>query len=268
MTDATVPLHDDEPSDENPTAVGPMRVARIWKKRQPMSEGSLGTSLKALDILYDDGEPLTREELEARLIPRLDPYERSYITDWYRHSRDLKRQYVARRASEDGSAQPSSLKDTVVSIDRAIHGWITAVFLKRVSQGHTVIRTADGRLGAGPGKPRMARADGRTVAYTAATRHQLAQEDHEKHRLYLVDVELSELLKQLELPDEAARAQLLAYLVRRFLGNAENQETKSLDMRKIRPMFDHLDRIADTPAIRQALIQRLFTVLFPRPEGA
>src|SRR5262245_39062342 len=94
MTKTADPIVDDEASDD-PTPVGPLRVARIWTRRYP-NEGSLNTSLKAMDVLYDAGEPLSREELETRLIAKLDPYERAYLQAWHVRNKAYHRQWTRR----------------------------------------------------------------------------------------------------------------------------------------------------------------------------
>lgn len=249
-----VPVEDD--ALDEPTPVPPTQVARIWKKRAP-NEGSLGTSLKAMDVLYDAGEPLTREELEIRLMARLDPYERSYLEAWYVH-----RQEQMHRARKSHS---SELK--TVSSEHALHGWMTSVFLKRL-QSKTVLRTADGRLQPGPGAPRIARADGRVLPYTRESREVFAQEDRDKQRQYLAGLEWAELLSQLPVRDPAARAQLLALLLRRLIiGIRKGRHDKwPLDERLVSPKLNRLVSLANTPAIQQAILQRALDVLWQDTE--
>lgn len=262
MSDA-VNLPVDEEALDDPTAV-PVRVARIWKRHRPASEGSLATSLKAMDVLYDAGEPLTREELERRLIPRLDPYERAYLEAWYRRERQAQQDYHAKRANKP--TPPIFEPDNTGSnIEPAVHRWITRVFLARLT-GRTLERTADGKLQPGVGTPVVLRMDGRRVPYTCETRQDLAQEDRALHQQYLADLELSELFQRLHLPTQAARAQLLYLLVRRLLIGFKTDGRKfPLDERLVSPQLNRLVALADTSALQRAVLQRAFDAIWTAP---
>jgi hypothetical protein len=270
MTDRVHPPIEDEALDD-PTPVGPMRVARIWRTKRPPFEGSLATSLKAMDVLYDAGEPLTREELESRLIPRLDPYERGYLQDWHIRQQEYHRAYHLRhrkslRKSPTRSVQEGELQ--LSCTERAVHAWVTTVFLTRARVGRTLERMADGKLRPGPGTPRMARADGRLVPYTSETRHQLAEEDRIAHRQYLADVEWVELFKTLPVAGVAARAQVLTLLMRRlFFGVKTGGDPKPpFDERGLTHKLNRLISLADTPAVQKAVLQHAFNALLTELE--
>jgi hypothetical protein len=252
---AAHPPIEDEASDD-PTPVGPMRVARLWKRRNPRTDGSINTSLKAMDVLYDAGEPITRDELEARLFPRLDPYEAAYIKDWWLHQKEVEQSRYKRTTH---SKERNALRSVELpSLQRALHTWITQVFLKRVKPGKTVTQTADGRLMPGSNAPFVARADGQVLRYTPETRKQFADEDREAHRKYLTDLEWAELMKTLPVADVAARAQLLMLLVRRLLIRTKFP----LDERSISPKLNRLVSLADTPAVQKTVLQRALDALW------
>ena len=265
MTDVLHPQAEDEASDD-PTPV-PMRVARIWKKNRPPNEGSLSISLKAMDVLYDAGEPLSREEIATRLVASLDPYEQAYLKAWDRHDRQSQRDRQLRRTNKP-TPNVFDPDDLGSNIEQSTHRWITRVFLARLrSRGHTLERLADGRLRPGSGSPVVLQMDGSLARYTAETRHALAQEEQAKHRHYLVNLELSELFQRLPLSDQVARAQLLYLLVRRLLiGFKTDGQKFPLDERIVSPQLNRLVNLAETADLQKAILQRALDAIWTAPE--
>lgn len=250
-----------EPID--PDADEALSDRRVWRRPDP-KQGSYGISLTVMGVLYDAGEPLSLDALIARVGMVLDPYQWAYIEAWYLHVRQRassyqRKAYRQKRNLTADNGLSAVRKHLAKPRALALRHWIKDVFLKRIRQGHTLAQDPDGRYRPGPRAPMKLTHDGKLIRYTPEARQELAHADHAAGREHLVLLEWKRIQSDLDLALPAARAQLVAYLARRLLGD----QTTPLDERKIRPMFDHIDRIADTPAIRRAVFLRMFADLFP-----
>lgn len=246
------------PTDETPERVF-SSGRRIWQRANP-SQGSSRLALLAMSVLYDAGEPLTREAIAERLISKLDPYQRGYLEAWYQRRQDIMRSAnIKRRGAPDNSNNgPLELP----TMDQIVPQWLRQVFLKRISQGSTLERLPDGRYQPGKTAPRILTMDGRRLAFTPEARHEVERDEMEAGRRHLVNVELDRLVRDFGIHTRAARTQFLVLLMRKVF-SLKSEGPQPLDERKLVPQLTHLLRlIADTPARQRELLQRAFDALW------
>jgi hypothetical protein len=237
---------------------------RIWKRHDP-GQGSLSISLKAMDVLYDAAQPLTKPELIERLIAKLDPYERSYLEAWHLHQRDRNRQSL-RRANGKDSVRKAPRTLSPLNFDRTVHVWLTQVFEQRLRAqrkgGRTLIKDEDGRYRPGPKAPEATTADGRVVRYTPEIRETLTHEEHEEGRTYLAKLELEHVMKGLDLTTTAAKMQFFSIVLRRLLLGNSPKSQLPLDERIVAPALNLIVRQADTNGIKRRVLEHLFSTLW------
>ena len=241
-----------EETGDRPVSPDPER--RIWKRRNA-AHGSTFLSLKAFAVLYDVGRGLTRQELADELRQRLVPTEIAYLQAW--HLRRLRQvsQCIARHRKPSVIAVSHESAITT-SIERALLVWLSLVFCKRVNQGHTLVRDADGRYMPGPRSPRIQTLDGQLIPYTPAVRHELEQADRAAGRAHLALLEWKKALAAPDMVTVDARAQVLIYLARRlFIGT--NRKLFPLDERQLSSRFLDLLHLADTPTVKRAVFERV-----------
>jgi hypothetical protein len=220
------------PPDED-VDPGPWAGRRIWQRANP-GLGSSQLTLLAMAVLYDAGEPLTREAIAERLLPRLDVYQLGYLEAWAMRRRDVQRRTTARRrGSVIVLEQPSTI--TPVAVDEAVPLWLTYSFLVRARTGHTLERLPDGRFQPGRTAPRVLTLDGRRIAFTPEA-HDLAHAEADAGRLHLVGVAFDRLVKAAGLQTRAARVQLLGLLLRR-VGAVTTDDARAFDERTIAPRW-------------------------------
>lgn len=245
------------PTDETPERVF-SSGRRIWQRANP-SQGSSRLALLAMSVLYDAGEPLTREAIAERLIVKLDPYQRGYLEAWYQHRSHMHRRDVAKAEHRDYAL---SVVGTPPTLSQAVRNWITQVFLQRVRSGSTLERLPDGRYQPGKTAPRILMMDGRRLAFTPEARHEVERDEMEAGRRHLVNVELDRLVRDFGIHTRAARTQFLVLLMRKVF-SLKSEGPQPLDERKLVPQLTHLLRlIADTPARQRELLQRAFDALW------
>lgn len=248
----------DQPDDEAVEASSSDR--RVWKRADP-SKGSSLLTLKVFGILYDAGEPLTREQIAERLIPQLSATTTGYLKAWYVRRLEQQVQWQAKSRGDVSLVERSTRLTPEWTITDAIKRWVLEVFAQRLqkkkgSLGRTLVRDADGRYSPGPSAPRIMTLDGQLLSYTPAVRRELEHADRERGRTHLALVEWDQLLKRPEFATAAARAHLVMFLMRRLL--LEDGKWP-LDERKVQGQFGHLLQLADTPAIRRDVIQQAIT---------
>lgn len=219
---------------------------RIWKRRDG-SQGSSQLALNAMAVLYDAGQPLSRNELASRLLPRLDAYARAYLEAWYGRRRDQ----IAR-----AQKRPINIViDKTMLTEVALRTWLTNSFFVR-AKGGTLIRDPDGRYRPGPRAPIAVTMDGDRKAFTPTVRHELEQADHDRSRAHAAVMELTRVLGKLDLAPERNRVQIITYLLRRFYVG-----TNSFDERRLNAEFKHLLQIADTADVMKAVLRHVFDAL-------
>lgn len=234
---------------------------RVWKRWNP-AQGSSALSLKAMAVLYDAGQPLSRDELADRLLPQLDPYALDYLAAWYQ--RRLVQQSRA-NATYRGIESETSLSGKRDVSDSpaprvALRRWISEIFARRV-YGGTLIRDSDRRLRPGPRAPRAQTIEGALVPFTPEKRQELEQADHDRSHEHLALLAWSRGRTSLDLSTVEARAHLLIFLARRLLIGADKK--LPFDERRLIALFDDVIRLADTPAVKQALMQRALIEIWP-----
>ena len=242
---------------------------RIWKRR----DGSQGTSqivLTVFRILYDAGQPLTRDEIADRFLQQIDPYQRGYLEAWYlrlrgqQHNWNLKYRPTERRAKNNARLSHKDIPD----VARVVRRWLSKMLGDRVNHTRSLIRDADGRYRLGPVAPSVQTNEGEKVSYTPAMRVELEETDHEASRGYLALLEWSKLCAKPEFQTAEARVQLLMLVARRLI-IGENKSTMPLDERIVAPRLKYLLQLPDTPGTKRVLLQRilddLFAVLDPKP---
>jgi hypothetical protein len=232
---------------------------RVWKRHVGM--GSTRLTLKAMGVLYDAGAPLSRAEIIERLVPLLDPYERGYLEARYLRWCEKHRKHNRRRRKQNDDAEADSSASSSVGLHESVQSWLTEIFLKRVSQGHTLIRDPDGRFRPGAKAPNMQTMDGRVVAFTPEARIQLAQEERDQGRSHLALVQWDRTTRTLDLSTPGARVQLLTWLIRRFFDQPK-AATGPFDERSLRSLMDDLVRLADNDSLKKLILQRAFDALW------
>jgi hypothetical protein len=250
------PDHRDEETEPPPVP----SFRRLWK-RHDGGHGSTQLALKAMGVLYDAGAPLTRDELEARLLPLLDPYQRSYLEAWH-----LRRKALIRNALRKHKRRPEIVeraRSTIsTGIQAAVHGWVGEVFLRRV-YGQSLVRDPDGRYRPGPKAPRVLTIDGRLVAYTPEARQELTTKEHEDGRTHLALLEWTRLTKKFDLTTPATRAQVFIMLLRRwFIGPNLDKVKGRLDERLIAPHLEQMMRVTESPGIQRRVIHQMLETLW------
>ena len=235
---------------------------RIWKKRTG-SEGSSQIVLAVYGILYDAGQPLTRDDIADRLIARLDPYQRAYLETWY--LRVCERQEIQKQRKRplgirvNESTRMSTPLD-VPDIRRAVRHWLSKTLSDRLRTTQSLIRDADGRYRPGAKPPRILTIDGRLLAFTPAMRQELEQTDHDAGRGYLALLEWSKLIADPAFQTAEARVQLL-WLVGRRLVIGEKKTGAPLDERHVGPRLKYLLGLPDTPGVKRVLLERILADL-------
>ena len=221
---------------------------RVWKQWQPSRQGSSGLSLKTIGILYEAGEPLTRDELAARLAAQLEPTERGYLEAWYLRLCEQQLRSVYRNRDSNRVRRSRGTK-VIPPIQRITQRWISAVFRK----AHSVIRDSDGRYRPGPVVPLAQTMDGQLVPFTPEARQQLTQADHDNGRTHLASIEWRDLQKRLVLTTPEALAQVASFLLRRYW--LPERGKRPFDERQLQGECQRLLQLADTDAIRRAVVQ-------------
>jgi hypothetical protein len=145
---------------------------------------------------------------------------------------------------------------------RAVRSWLSAVFAKRVTQGYTLSRDADGRFRPGSNAPRALTIDGRLVKFTPETRRELEQAEHDEGRAHLALVEWERVTATLDLSTVEARTHLLILLARRLLIGPV-KTLAPFDERRVSPLLNDLERLADTLAVKRTVLQRALDALWP-----
>lgn len=234
--------HDD---DADPPASSSRRV---WK-RHGGSQGSSQLALAAMGVLYDAGEPLTRDQLAERLLPRLDAWARDYLEAWHLRRLEQKEKW-RRKAGAVRDSKPAVMESRTVQ--SAVRDWLTEIFARRSYTTQTLIRLPDGRYTPGPKAPLMKTIDGDLVRYTPETRRELADADQQKARMHLVRLEFTRAAAALSNHSPAARAHALWFLLRRLYAIGSKAV---LHERELRREFEHLLRVADTRETQEAVIR-------------
>lgn len=253
----TAPSNHTTDDETNETEAVPA-FGRVWQKRNP-HQGSSPLSLKAMAVLYDAGQPLSRDELADRLLPQLDAYACSYLEAWWLRKTAQGRAKILRHRHRPVTV--AEVQPTVTS-QRALRAWLSAVFAQRVRHSHTLLRDPDGRFRPGPIPPQVQTLDGRIMDFTPEARHALEQADHDQGRTYRALLEWKQVTATLDLTTVAARSQLLMYLAQRF-GVGSNPSKLPLDGRRLVALFDHLLTLADTPAVQRAVLQHALDAIWP-----
>jgi len=102
--------------------------------------------------------------------------------------------------------------------------------------------------------------DGQLLAFTPDKRLELEQAEHDEGRAHLAMLEWERITAGLDLRTLEARAHLLILLTRRLLVGLGVGKPLPLDERRVQ--FNHLLRVADTPAVKRAVLQRAFDALW------
>jgi hypothetical protein len=240
------------PSEEEPDEAAPtFGQRRVWKRANPW-QGSSRLALLTMAVLYDVGEPLTRDAIAERLIPRLDPYQRGYLEAWYQHHRGWQR----KKEVLDG--QRTSLDRP---FERIVRVWLTQVFCQR-TKGGTLERLPDGRYQPGRTAPRVMTLDGHSLAYTPEARHELERTEAEQGRQHLIGVELAGIVKEYAISTPAACSQFLHLLIRHlYLHVPKGEGSDPIDERKLQGRLQHLLKLADTPSTKRHVLQQAFDAL-------
>lgn len=223
---------------------------RIWKRRDG-SQGSSQLALAAMAVLYDAGQPLTRDQIVERLWPRLDDYARAYLQAWYARYRDQQNRNQRRaRGTVNVKFQNITLTAGIVSLRR----WVNQVFAPRAKTGHTLIQHPDGRYEPGPRAPFLTTMEGARVRYTPEVRRDVEQADQQNGRLHLIQLEVKRAVATLPDQSPVARAQAFRFLVRQLYGGASKGPLNAWDLRRA---FDHLLQVADTRETQDAAIRQV-----------
>lgn len=255
IDDTTLVMEEEEaPSEAGPTSQG----RRIWQRANPW-QGSSRLALLAMAVLYDAGEPLTRDQLADQLIPRLDAYQRGYLEAWYQRKQQVQSRSNSKRRDKSLEAQRELPE---VPLDRIVRTWLTQSFVKRATYGTTLERLPDGRYQPGKTAPRVVTLDGKKLAYTPEARRELEQAEADAGRLHLVDVEFARAVKELAVTTPEARVQFLYLLIRQLL-QVPKDVKQPIDERKVKGRLAHLFTLADRATIKRHVIQRAFDALLP-----
>ena len=219
---------------------------RIWKRRNGSADGTSSLVLRVYDVLYDAGEPLTRDQIVDRLVPRLDPYMVGYLEAWY------SRQRILLAAKKHRHPQTSASEGADIRV--VTRRWLSQVFDQRLQRkgsktAGSLIRDADGRYAPGPVAPWTVTLDGKRLPYTPDVRQLLHAEDQLAGRSHLAKLEWSRLLADPAYAGIEARAHLVVFLLRHLL------TTLPLDERKLRARCAYLLKLTDTPATKRLIFE-------------
>lgn len=261
MTDrleSAVPKGQSVPSEEELDEVAlTFGSRRVWQRANP-SQGSSRLALLAMAVLYDAGEPLSRDAITERLIPRLDPYQRSYLEAWYQHKITQDRKH---QTKTNFSVLDSQRTLKPIPFDQIVRRWVVGVFFQR-RDGGTLERLPDGRYQPGRTAPRIMTLDGRRLAYTAEARHELERTEAEQGRQHLIRVELARIVKEHAISSPAACSQFLHLLFRHlYLRIPKGEGSNPIDERKLQGRLQHLLKLADTPSAKRHVLQHAFDAL-------
>lgn len=94
--------------------------------------------------------------------------------------------------------------------------------------------------------------EGKLVKFTPEKRHELEQGDHDRGRTHLVQLEFKRAIGTLDFSTPDARAQLLTFLARQLFTSTPKFP---LSERQLKAEFKHLVHIADTPAVKEAVLR-------------
>lgn len=241
-------------SDEAVSAAAASSDRRIWKRRNGSADGTSQLVLRVYDVLYDAGEPLTRDQIVERLVPRLDPYMVGYLEAWYLRHKALARTYVQRGRGGDVSLRTTTRKLTSPDLPVIVHRWMGQVFDQRLQRkgsktGGSLVRDTAGRYAPGPVAPWTVTLDGKRLPYTPDVRQLLQAEDQLAGRAHLAKLEWSRLMADPAYADLAARAHLVVFLLRHLL------TTLPLDERQLRARCAYLLKLTDTPTIKRLIFE-------------
>jgi hypothetical protein len=249
-----------EEEEAPPDAAPSSRGRRIWQRANPW-QGSSRLALLAMTVLYDAGEPLTRDEIADRLIPRLDAYQRGYLEAWYQRLTNNHRIDVAKHEGRSLIVNSTPLTISPIPLERIVRRWLVTIFCPRATKGTTLERLPDGRYQPGKTAPRVVTLDGKKLAYTPEERYKLEQAEADAGRLHLVDVEFARVIKALAIATPEARFQFLSLLIREVGLHVPKRQKQPIDERKATPQLAHLFTLADRATIKRHVIQRAFDAL-------
>ncbi len=221
---------------------------RIWKRRLARTEGTSDLVLRVYDVLYDAGEPLTREQIAERLHPRLSATAIGYLKAW--HARLLTQHAEHRRQRGINVLVGNSTRTFDISVILQI--WLGKVFDQRRTKTRSLLRDAEGRYSPGPVAPWMVTLDNQRLQYTPEVRTLLELQQQHAGRGHLAKVAWSKLIADPAYTDIHARAQLVMFLVKQLVNKGQPEPLKE---RQLRARCAYLLKVADTPAIQRTILE-------------
>lgn len=137
-----------------------------------------------------------------------------------------------------------------------------AVFRQRATKGGQSLIYKQGHFQPGARPPRALRLDGTLVEYTPEERRDMEQSEHDQGRTYRALLEWKHGISQLDLTTVEARSHLLMFLIRRFNIGADDPKLP-LDERRLSAVFKPVFTLADTLAVKRAVLQQALDAIWP-----